>query len=267
MSQNIFNRTVKTNIILYPTDGMGRDGYITYNNAGFWKENYKQISPKEKFARKPFAVFRSWRKIPPCWNYHSDGTGRDGYILCNFGGLIKKYESSCNKNAFLRSGNDDFYQSPIKNEFLSKAEKKYQQQINKIQRDLVTRLYDNYRLKNNNKILHKEKSALDLTNNKKITLLKNNYNKIDNNNCNTLHQNFRSKSQIRDYEKLPDVRNNNNLNHSMKKNDFYSKGNLRKYKIKCLASSADDKYYGSCGNIISQNEKKFFDNSGGDNEY
>ena len=264
MSQKIFNRTVKTNIILYPTDGMGRDGYITYNDAGFWKENYKQVSPKQKYEKKPFKIFRSWRKIPPSWNYHSDGTGRDGYILCNYGGLIKRYESNCNKNSFLRSGDDDFYQSQIKSEFLSKAEKRYQKQINKIQRDLVTRLYDNYKLKNNNNILHKENSALDLTNKKNIALFKNNFNKIDNN---TLHQNFRSKSQIRDYEKLPDVRNYNNLSHSMKKNDFYSKGNLRKYKIKCLASSADDKYYGSCGNIISQNEKKFFDNSGGDNEY
>ena len=44
---SLFNRTVKTNIIIYPTDGCGRDGYITYNNAGFWKQNIKQIVPKE----------------------------------------------------------------------------------------------------------------------------------------------------------------------------------------------------------------------------
>ena len=37
MSQILFNRTVKTNIIIYTTDGTGRDGYITFNNAGFWK--------------------------------------------------------------------------------------------------------------------------------------------------------------------------------------------------------------------------------------
>ena len=261
MSQNIFNRTVKTNIIIYPTDGMGRDGYITYNNAGFWKENYKQVTPKEKFSRQPFGVYHSWKKIPPCWNYHSDGTGRDTYILCNFGGLIKTYEPNISKNYCLRSGDNDFYQPQTKNEFLSKAEKKYQQQIKKIQHDLVNRLYDNYKLNNNNKILHKEKSAADLTNKKKIILFKNNLN------TNTINQYFRSKSQIKNNEKLPNVNNNKRLNNSVKKTDFGPKRSLRKYKIKCLSSSVDDKYYGSCGNIRSQNLKKYLDKYGENCEY
>ena len=105
MTNNIFNRTVKTNIIIYPTDGTGRDCYITYNNAGFWKDNIKRITQKEKFGRKPFATFHSLKRIPPSWNYHADGTGRDGYVLYDCGGLIHRFRSP-NTN-FFRADNDD----------------------------------------------------------------------------------------------------------------------------------------------------------------
>ncbi len=29
----------------YPSDGLGRDTYITFNNGGFWLDNIKSISP------------------------------------------------------------------------------------------------------------------------------------------------------------------------------------------------------------------------------
>lgn len=57
MSQILFNRTVKTNILIYPTNGSGRDGYITYNNAGFWKDNLKRISFDEKYKEVHLLAF------------------------------------------------------------------------------------------------------------------------------------------------------------------------------------------------------------------
>lgn len=143
MDKSIFNRTVKTNIVLYPTDGMGRDGYITYNDAGFWKENIKQIYPKIKYGRKPFANFKSIRRIPPSWKYHSDGTGRDTYVLYNFGGLIKKYNSPNAPIASLRSCDDEPQQKNSQPYlFLSKQEKSYLSKLQKVQKGLVDRLYN-----------------------------------------------------------------------------------------------------------------------------
>lgn len=153
MDKSIFNRTVKTNIVLYPTDGMGRDGYITYNDAGFWKENIKPVCPKITYGRKPFPCFKSLKRIPPSWNYHSDGTGRDTYILYNYGGLIKKYVGTRNILKNLRS-NDEYEQqrNPIPKFALSNAEKIYYQQLKKVQKNLVDRLYnkciDKFRYKN-----------------------------------------------------------------------------------------------------------------------
>ena len=92
MSQILFNRTVKTNIIIYPNDGTGRDCYIYFNNGGFWKDNIKRYALQEKFKRSSFARFRSIRKTPPIWNYHADGSGRDSYILYDYGGLINNYK-------------------------------------------------------------------------------------------------------------------------------------------------------------------------------
>lgn len=156
MDKSIFNRTVKTNIVIYPTDGMGRDGYITYNNAGFWKENIKQIYPKNTYGRKPFATFKSLRRIPPSWKYHSDGTGRDTYVLYNYGGLIKKFVPAYN-NYDLRTS-EEIRRSPQKIA-LSRAEKLYNQQISTIQKNLVNRLYERYRDKIRKKNLCKSNST------------------------------------------------------------------------------------------------------------
>lgn len=148
MSEGMCRRTVKTNIIIYPTDGRGRDGYITYNDAGFWKENIKPVVPKEKFKREPFRVFRSITRVPPSWIYHSDGTGRDGYILYNYGGLIKSHTSQANQNlqGFLRKYEED---NPRRRQYmrlykLSNQEKMHLQEINRIQKGVINRLYEKY---------------------------------------------------------------------------------------------------------------------------
>ena len=192
-TNNIFNRTVKTNIIIYHANGMGRDGYITYNNAGFWKKNIKPVVPKEQFKRAPFAVFRSLKNTPPSWTYYSDGTGRDSYVYYNSGGLIRKYSPLARQNLqkFLRGrlGDNKWSNQKI---YLSKDEKLYLNKINHIQKDLVNRLYNKYK----NKFI------------KNSTLNNNRYgrNYLFNNTRNGL---FRSSSQIVGRQTIEPVKNNN----------------------------------------------------------
>ena len=257
MTNNIFNRTVKTNIILYPTDGTGRDCYITYNNAGFWKDNIKRITQKEKFGRKPFAAFHSLKKIPPSWNYHADGTGRDGYVLYDCGGLIHRFRSP-NTNLF-RSDNDDnnMRNTSYKNCFLSRDERIYKQKLHQIQNDLLQRLY--YKPKRQLKFLHKDYSAPNIFNNAKLDQIKSqndiNYNnEMNNNNFNnfnnpnerynygteTIDKRFTTKSQLRNA--LLEEKNSNEDNTYNPKitNKFR---NFKKYRVKCLANSIDERAY------------------------
>lgn len=262
MSKNIFNRTVKTNIILYPTDGTGRDCYITYNNAGFWKDNIKRITAKEKFGRKPFAAFHSLRKIPPSWNYHADGTGRDGYVLYDCGGLIHRFRSP--NNNFFRCNNDDnMNNTHYKYNFLSRDERIYQNKLNKIQNDLLQRLY--YKPRREFKFLHKENSAPNIFNKKILEPIKNkngnnNINNEQNNNNNlnerynlgTLDRGFNSKSQFR--SAFLDEKNNNDDNtyNSRNSNKFR---NFQKYKVKCLSNSIDERVYSYPFNQFTYNKK------------
>jgi hypothetical protein len=154
-STSLFNRIAKTNIILYQNDGQGRDGYIKYNNAGFWKENIKQIYPKEKFTRPSFRVFHSLIKKPPIWIYYSDGSGRDSYVCYNDGGLIKNFiplsSSEKNLHKILREDNDNINKNNnhIQHYILSRDEKIYLQKIKQVEKDIVNRLYNSNTIKNN----------------------------------------------------------------------------------------------------------------------
>ena len=172
MAKNIFNRTVKTNIILYPTDGSGRDCYITYNNAGFWKDNIKRITQKEKFGRKPFVNFHSLKRIPPSWNYHADGTGRDGYVLYDYGGLIHRFRSP-NTNFFRSDSDYNMKNTSHKNTFLSRDEKIYKNKIHKIQNDLLQSKNKIHKIQNDllQRLYYKQKENLNLNFYIKIILL------------------------------------------------------------------------------------------------
>ena len=212
MSTNsIFNRTVKTNIVIYPANGMGRDGYITYNNAGFWKKNIKQIVPKETFGRPPFAVFHSLKNIPPIWTYYSDGSGRDSYVYYNNGGLKREYTPLAKQNLqkFLREKMGD--NRPNQRIFLSKDEKIYLNKINQIQKNLVDRLYNKYK----NRFL-----GNTFKNNNRYS---NNRDYYFNNNNNL----YRSSSQIMGKQTLDPIKKYNNFdsNNSIDKNDYSNNNN------------------------------------------
>ena len=140
MSVINLGRTTKTNITFYQTDGMGRDGYITYNNAGFWKD--KIIAAKKVYPRKKFSIFHSLIHQPAPFNYYSDGSGRDSYVIENNGGLVKPFEPLAQQKLpkFLRNGDEKYI---LKHKiFLNKTQRRYLNKIKKIQDAVITRLYN-----------------------------------------------------------------------------------------------------------------------------
>lgn len=140
MSVINLGRTSRTNIAFYQTDGMGRDDYINYNNAGFWKD--KLIKVKISYPHKKFAIFHSLIHQAAPFTYYSDGSGRDSYVLENNGGLVKPFEPLAKENLakYLRTGEDKHI---LKNNFfLTKRQRRYLNKIKKIQDNVVSRLYN-----------------------------------------------------------------------------------------------------------------------------
>ena len=143
-SSNFLGRTIRNNISLYIRDGQGRDGYIAYNNGGFWKDPEGINIKKIKYEHPQRKTFHSLNHSPAPFNYIRDGSGRDNYIAYNNGGLTKGYipNFKFNLNNFLRKNNDDICYRNKKKRVLSKREISYFGILNKIQTDVVKRLYE-----------------------------------------------------------------------------------------------------------------------------
>ena len=268
MSQILFNRTVKTNIIIYPTNGSGRDTYIMYNNAGFWKENLRKFSNKNKSKRSSFARFHSIRKIPPIWNYHSDGTGRDTYILYNDGGLMNIYQTPTLKNfrtnyeeVLLESANNNKMNNPL---YMTRDEKLYQSKLTKIQNDVVNRLYYHSKKFNNFK---RESSYNNVFRKLKLDPIKKNryYNDEEKNIINETNKNINDR-YINNYNELNN-RNSldnifNDVNKSPDKNSRNKISTFKNYRIKCLTNDSDSKVNNYPFNQMNNNSnvpRKVFD--------
>lgn len=149
-------RTFKSNYVPYFPDGNGRDRYIAYNNAGFFK-NYPG-SQKDSYLNNKNGCFFGTKivthvKSPsvktPNFHYYADGNGRDKYILVNGGGLFTQSKPliSYKLTDFLR--NDDDNLSPKKKirAYLSRDEIKYNNLLKENERNVIKRLYLNEKKK------------------------------------------------------------------------------------------------------------------------
>ena len=167
-------RTFKINYVPYHADGSGRDRYIVYNNAGFFK-NFEGTPRNSDLSRT--GCFFGTKIIPhlktssiktPNFHYHADGNGRDKYILVNGGGLFSETKPLISYNLvdFLRK--DDERISPIKKfrGYLSKGEIKYNKLLKEKERDLIKRLYTNSKRKfmSRDRVNINSFSSLDETN-------------------------------------------------------------------------------------------------------
>ena len=154
MSSGLY-RTFKSNYVPYHPDGLGRDGYIAYDNAGFFKN--PPNTTKNNFNNRTGCFFGTriitHTKSPsikaPNFHYYADGNGRDQYILVNGGGLFNQTKPliSYKLTDFLRK--DDASISPIKKVkvYLSRDEIKYNKLLRSKERNLIKRLYNNERKK------------------------------------------------------------------------------------------------------------------------
>ena len=188
-------RTFKSNYVPYFPDGNGRDRYIAYNNAGFFK-NYPG-SQKDSYLNNKNGCFFGTKivthvKSPsvktPNFHYYADGNGRDKYILVNGGGLFTQSKPliSYKLTDFLR--NDDDNLSPKKKirAYLSRDEIKYNNLLKENERNVIKRLYLNERKKfmKRPKINFKSFFSVDQLNNDSRENLVNNTKTILTNNKN-----------------------------------------------------------------------------------
>ena len=149
-------RTFKINYVPYFADGRGRDRYIAYNNAGFFHDFPKSLSPTNSyktgtfFGTKIIKHYKSPSVKAPNFHYHSDGNGRDKYILVNGGGLY--YDSkpliSYKLTDFLRKNDYQYHHTPSNRRVaLSRDEIRYNQLLRSKEKELIKRLYINEKKK------------------------------------------------------------------------------------------------------------------------
>lgn len=86
-------RTNNPKYASYFGDGSGRDKYIIMNNGGLTNEDKKFFI---RGAYKNILMDHSPKpqKNAVSFTYHSDGTGRDSYVISNSGGLVSDYNGS-----------------------------------------------------------------------------------------------------------------------------------------------------------------------------
>ena len=148
MSSGLY-RTFKTNYVPYHPDGNGRDRYIAYNNAGFFKDFV--ISPNNQDANRTGCFFgtkiithtKTSSVKTPNFHYYADGNGRDKYILVNGGGLFSQSKPliSYKLTDFLRNNDLNLSQSRKIKTYLSKDEIKYNKILKEKERNIIKRLY------------------------------------------------------------------------------------------------------------------------------
>jgi hypothetical protein len=78
----------------YTGDGNGRDGYIIFNNGGLNEQRKFVGSIPEgwKIGKNPPIHMAQPRKEATAFDYTPDGSGRDLYIIRNYG-LKRNYRS------------------------------------------------------------------------------------------------------------------------------------------------------------------------------
>lgn len=88
----------------YYSDGTGRDNFVNYNNGGFSIPKVHNPMQGTAYMRmgnaKVYTGSPSPRKEAMPVEYRSDGTGRDGYIVHNSGGLKQIFNKTSGEQFF-----------------------------------------------------------------------------------------------------------------------------------------------------------------------
>ena len=84
----------------YSGDGTGRDSYIILNNGGLTREPKSHMMWSTRGMKSPRDLRAMPGKPAVAFQYHSDGTGRDSYVVSNSGGLVSDFRGSKADNFF-----------------------------------------------------------------------------------------------------------------------------------------------------------------------
>ena len=231
-------RTQRPRFPLYISDGNGRDYYIKYNNAGYWDNENMTIQKKPDYECQKFNNFHSLiHQAAPC-KYIPTGNGRETYII-NAGGLYhdEKPLASYKLDDFLRGSNSIENPKIFKSrkKYLSLGEKRYNEQLQNLEKQLIKRLYKIHKNSKKHKTIEGNENILPYLNknndddntikNEKLNSIENiqnfsnkfslfNDNKKRKINKMTLKNNFasivRQSQQIEKYEMKNNSRRSNN---------------------------------------------------------
>ena len=163
-------RTQRPRFPQYISDGSGRDYYIKFNNAGYWADQFK-VTKKPEYDFPKYNNFHSLYHQAAPVKFIPTGKGRETYII-NAGGF---HHDQKPLSVFKL---DDFLREPIierpkkfknKKHYMSVGEKRYNEKLKILEKDLVNRLYTLSIQKGKSKKLVEEENLLpniDKKNNK-----------------------------------------------------------------------------------------------------
>ena len=136
-------RTQRPRFPQYISDGNGRDYYIKFNNAGYWEGQFK-IFKKPDYEHPKYSNYHSLFHQAAPFKYYATGNGRETYII-NAGGLYHEQRplASYKLDDFLRDSKtmENIPKFQNKRRYLSLGEKKYNNQLRSLEKNLINRLY------------------------------------------------------------------------------------------------------------------------------
>lgn len=145
-------RTQRESFVMYPSDGLGRDRYIKYNNGGFWKGREDEIALKPTYPNGTSAAYYSLNHEAASLHYRSDGSGRDSYIIENDGGLVRSFcpmsrfqlkdiLRTPDKGVFNYSSNANCQGLRKKILYVSRGQIRRNDHLRNVEKGLINRLY------------------------------------------------------------------------------------------------------------------------------
>lgn len=138
-------RTQRIRFPEYKSDGMGRDYYIKFDNGGYWADQF-HITKKPDYERCRYSNYHTLFHQAAPYKYMADGRGRENYILFS-DGLRRDPKSllSFKLEDFLRNGKTiggaPLNRGSQKGRYMSLSEKRYNNQLQGIEKKLIKRLY------------------------------------------------------------------------------------------------------------------------------
>ena len=135
-------RTERPRFPLYSPDGRGRDYYIKFDNGGYWAEQF-QLRKIPDYERPHYKNFHTLFHQAAPFKYWGNGHGRETYIL-KTNGLFHEQKPLCAYKLidFLRDNEtNSLFNKYKKNLFISVSEKKYNNELRRIEKKLIKRLY------------------------------------------------------------------------------------------------------------------------------